>query len=295
MNKIKEDKPIPLFLAGFPRCASTTITSILNTHPEICFPKTKGSNFFSTDEYLNGESYYSKNYFPHWSGEKYIADGNPVHSFLPYVTERIYTLYPKAKIILSIREPVARAYSNWWHNKQAGLENLSFEETIMEEIDFLQKNDLNYWKNYRKNMLGGKKQWRKNIRHYLFRGYYSLHIKRFLEYFDKTQIHIISFEEFKENPSHEISKILNFLDLELQNEVDTSIHTNYAVKNESILSFVNFLRRFGIIERIPTYFVNSIKYTINSLSKKTEIDEGLRDLIKEHYKDKNADLRSLLS
>ena len=147
MNKF--NKANPLFFIGFPRCASSTLVSILNSHPSVIFPKNKGTNFFSTNEFKSGKQFFFNKYFEELSNEKYFGDGNPVHSFLPYVPKRMFELFPDAKLIFSTRDPIARAYSNWFHNRETGLENKSFKSVIIDELRAEENIDLNNYEYFR--------------------------------------------------------------------------------------------------------------------------------------------------
>jgi len=296
MNINKKAKPV--FIIGFPRCASSTLTSILDSHPSIVFPENKGTNFFSTDEFYSGRNFLFHTYFQNWSGEKYFGDGNPVHSFLPYVSKRMHELFPDARLIFSLRDPVTRAYSNWWHNRETGLENKSFEYAVNEELNALDSLDLNndeYWLDYRKKMIGGENEWRSNIRYYLLRGYYALHIKRFLDYYPNNQIHVLKFKDLKTNSNGEVQKIIKFLGLEMVSEVDDSKHVNFALKNDSILKLNNRFKEYGLNKYIPKTIKKGLVKLINSKAPKTEMESNIRNSIEDYYREKNIELETLLN
>jgi|AntRauTorckE6833_2_1112554.scaffolds.fasta_scaffold09511_3 hypothetical protein len=287
----------PVFLVGFPRCASSTLTAILDSHSEIIFPENKGTNFFSTDEYSKGESYLFDKYFQHWKGEIYFGDGNPVHSFLPFVSKRMYKLFPDAKLIFSLREPVSRAYSNWWHNKEAGYENESFDNVISQELNILDSIDLSddeYWLNYRANMLGTKESWRENPRFYLLRGYYALHIRRFLQFYPKEQMYFLSFSEFKKDTEVQINNILEFLSLDSNSQVNSAQHVNFAVKNEKVLNAINFANKLGINKLLPDFLKKDLKRVLSKKATNNKMGNDIKKEIEAYYDDKNVELKQLI-
>jgi len=100
---------------------------------------------------------------------------------------------PKSKIIISLRDPVERAYSHYLMLKENGSTNLDFRDQLNKEFE---KNpDI-------------------NSRHLRLQvGFYSKWVKVYLENFGKNQIKILIFEEFIFNPKHTMGEILKFLDL----------------------------------------------------------------------------------
>ncbi len=289
----------PIFLLGFPRCATSTFTSILAKHSEIVFPDhgtNKSTDFFSTDEYLKGKDFLLSNYYSGWNGQQHLCDANPVHSFLPFVAKRIYDTFPNAKLIVSMRNPVERAYSNWWHNREAAFENSDFETTVMDEMKALESmnpDDESYWMEYRRKMLGSAEDWRSNIRFYLWRGYYALHIKRYLEYFSSDQIHYIVFEEFRKDNKNEIDKLSKFLEIETKHELEADQHVNYAVKNEAVASFVRKLDSYKLKKVIPKSLKRGLKKTLSKQVSETRMSDDMRNLLESYYREKNVELAEL--
>jgi hypothetical protein len=287
----------PVFLVGFPRCATSTLTAILSTHPEIIFPEGKSTNFFSTDEYDIGEKYLLDTYFAKRGEEKFFGDANPVHSFLSYVPKRIYEMFPKSKLIFSVRNPIERAYSNWWHNKSVGLENLSFESAVYQELEVLERLDIedeDYWKDYRLNMLGAKNDWRSNPRFYLLRGYYAIHINRYLKYFSKDQIHCFRYEDFRINSEKEISAVLRFLDVNDSNQMNTSIHKNLAIKNERILSNFRLMTKFGLSGIVPDSLKLQIKKRLYRNLSPTEMSPEILEVVNDYYTGKISESEEIV-
>ena len=209
----------------------------------------------------------------------------------------MFELFPDAKLIFSLRDPVIRAYSNWFHNRESGLENRSFNDVITEELNMLKSLDLNndqYWLDYRKKMLGDENDWRSNTRYYLLRGYYALHIKRFLEYYPKDQIHILNFKDFKSDSHIEVNKILKFLGLEMVTQVNYKEHLNYAFKNDSILKLKHQISKYGFKKYIPKYIQKGLSNILSNIARKTKMKNDDRILIENYYRNKNIELDILL-
>ena len=78
----------------------------------------KEANFFSLhfDESLE----WYAGYFADASGQTAIAEASPNYMWRPDVARLIHELIPDAKLIFVLRDPVDRAYSNFWLNISRG-------------------------------------------------------------------------------------------------------------------------------------------------------------------------------
>ena len=100
-----------IFLAGAPRCGSTSISKFLSRHPQICFSRPKEVYYFNhvTDKSLPRirEAYLDR-YFPHFDPNRHLALGEGSVSYLyePEVIERILSIQPEARFIVAVRNPL---------------------------------------------------------------------------------------------------------------------------------------------------------------------------------------------
>ena len=131
---------------------------------------------------------------------------------------RIKEKFPKIKLIVLLRNPVDRAYSNYNLGVRGGSEHLSFEESIKKEIFLLeQNNDI--------QSDGIEKYTRP--RSYISKGLYYNQIKKWFELFSKEQILVINTENLLENPEQTLEKVFKFL--ELSNEKIKNIQNRKRV------------------------------------------------------------------
>jgi len=124
----------PNFLViGAQKCGTTWLEKNLAAHPEVGTPGYKELHFFDKEErFSKGKDWYEQqfpggssirasgeftpNYF--WipeSGEEAAESGQ-----LPDIPQRIHELYPEIRLILILRDPVARAVSAYYHQIRAG-------------------------------------------------------------------------------------------------------------------------------------------------------------------------------
>lgn len=118
-----------LFLPGFPKCGTTTLFHWLSQHPAIFGPAVKEPGYFY-DSAVDGESarrprsrgrytdlYRNATAYP-WR-----LDASTSYLSAPAAIERIEATCPTPRYIVSLRDPVALAWSAFRHNLYHRIEN----------------------------------------------------------------------------------------------------------------------------------------------------------------------------
>jgi Sulfotransferase family len=131
-----------LFLVGAAKAGTTTVYAGLARHPAIYMSPVKEPHYFSRIE----PSAERRAFFPHVSNEaEYLAlfDGAADQSLLgeastsylwdPHAAERIRRTSPEARILIIVRDPVERAYSQYFNDVREGLEQRPFMEALIDE------------------------------------------------------------------------------------------------------------------------------------------------------------------
>ena len=138
--KLYNNKPKPEFmLIGGAKCGTTSFSSYLPIHPQVCATAYKEPNFWSW-QMCNKEQYQNLfiNNTPAYkpSPNQQIA-GDYSTSYLPHplVPRRIKARLPETKIIILLRNPIDRAYSHFIMAQRGGMEPYhSFDDIIQREI-----------------------------------------------------------------------------------------------------------------------------------------------------------------
>ena len=149
---------------GAPKAATTWIAQCLMEHPNICFPKNiKEMHFFNKRHIAYGNSVQNKNYetkgfnwfksrFNHCKKNSKKGEFSVSYLSCPAACKRIKKHFPKAKIIVSLRNPIDRVYSAYLYGKRYGDYKDSFEQTIKKDKYLLEKGLYGkYLPNYLKN------------------------------------------------------------------------------------------------------------------------------------------------
>src|SRR3989344_3540181 len=113
------DKDFQLNLVGVaaPRSGTTWIAKCLNEHPEICMSSVKEPHFFHYDSrYHQGLPYLLKQ-FQHYNQEKIRGEWSNMYLYSKETARRLCRHNPELKIIMCLRGPIERAYSQYLNRR----------------------------------------------------------------------------------------------------------------------------------------------------------------------------------
>jgi hypothetical protein len=113
-----EDLPTMIFIVGAPRCGTTTLSDWLKNRRDICFPFVKEPHFFAqydlaamSDEEARAltEREFLDRFFGHCEGKakKAGVDGSVSYLYIPEKLVPALKLWPNAKFIIALRDPMA--------------------------------------------------------------------------------------------------------------------------------------------------------------------------------------------
>lgn len=200
----KVNRPIAM-IVGVQKCGTTTLYNSLKKHSNIISPidpvkknPVKEIDFFYEDEKWNkGLDWY----FSHFNGKKGILlDASPNYLKLKISYERMYQTFPEAKLIVCLRNPVERAYSQYNHYCQ------DMPQTRYWDWAY-DKSFLNNLKLELKSGLDSKE----DFKGFLLKGVYIRQIQLLLKFFKRSQVYITVMDQWPDNYGCELENILNFL------------------------------------------------------------------------------------
>lgn len=222
-------------LVGTMKSGTTTIKEYLREHPDV-FMYPREIHFFDEEKfYLRGREWY-ESLFADASNQPAIIDKTPSYSYNPVCAPRMYELLPNAKLIWIFREPVSRAYSNYWHSASRGWERLSFEDAIRRERE-----------RYQQDIYRG----------YLRRSIYAEQVERFLDYYRKQEMLFLLFEDLKSRPEAVLAELCKFLGVE-QDKIRTERDRRNNVTSRPWSRRVEWAARRAFGERLPYRVIHRI-------------------------------------
>lgn len=204
---------LPNFVCvGAQRAGTTSLYFLLQQHPDVFVPPHwKEPHFFDNPfNYGKGLAHYELDNFLDHTNERAIGDLTPSYMIEESVPERLYRdLGSDLKLIVCLRNPADRAYSQYLLNRSRLWENESFETALAREAE---------------RMTAGPFEYQRYS--YVTRGLYHRHMTRFLEHFSRDQMMVLIYEEdFGARMPETLSRLFAFLDVAPHN-VDSGVHVN---------------------------------------------------------------------
>ncbi len=256
INKDILKKP-DFFVVGAAKSGTTSLYYYLKQHPDIYLPPVKEPVFFASDivEYahkckthirtFNQRKYFNKKYlsekhiiyikkYEYYKklyqnvDQKFVAgDMSALYLFSKVAAENIKRFNPNAKIIILIRNPVDRAFSQFLMRLRDG---------EIKEKDFLKEVIIDF-----------KKDDENCKAFYIEQGFYFNQIKRYLDIFGDKNVKIFLFEELITTPKKVLSEIFYFLSI-----------SNFLVDYSKIMN-KSYIPRFSSFNKILKNFKKKIQ------------------------------------
>jgi hypothetical protein len=173
---------LPNFVCiGAQKTGTTWLYGRLRQHPQVFLPETKELNFFYRDLPV---SWYEA-HFRQASPGKICGDISPNYMALPGVAERMHALLPDALLLCILREPLARAKSQYQMATKLG--------NIPPDVPFIEA-------------------FRRNLQYLRDRGSYVHLLERFTRYYPAgNQLLILLYDDLQVDPAGFLRKIFAYL------------------------------------------------------------------------------------
>lgn len=282
------------FIAGVSRSGTTSLYYYMQQHPEISFPALKEPRYFSSynltlPQMGPGDHTVDKKLITKWEDYEalyaqientFVGDASSEYLYnyeqvIPETKARLGDI----PIILMLRNPVERSYSAYNNLIRDGRETHAFGEAIDLEDQRISDRFDEMW-------------------HYKSVSTYSKSVRAFLENF--SQVKVLIFEEFQENPSKSVVDVFEFLGAPPYLSLNTE--TAYSKSGKPKSKWVTAL--FGRNSRIG----NTLRNTAFTLLGRTNVEklgkhlmsetdgmpDDVRSRLQAHFASDIADLEKLL-
>lgn len=170
-------------IIGAPKCATTWLTSNLIAQPEVHMPSSE-LHFFNRN-YAKGLSWYSSHFHGARPGQ-IVGEKSASYLSDPAVPGRLRELLPNAKLIVQLRNPSERAYSDYCMLLRRGEVSRNIGE-YLSELSAMPR--------------------------FLFDGLYARHLKAFFAVYPREQIQILLYENIVADSAGVFQDVGRFLGL----------------------------------------------------------------------------------
>jgi hypothetical protein len=237
--------PLPDFLiAGVPKAGTTALHAALSPHPQIFLPALKEPKHFLSDGRppRRGGPGDAQTYQEHvWRRDAYEGlfvpaprgslrgEATPFYLYDRRAQRRIAQAIPDVRLVLSLRDPVDRAHSNWYHLWSAGLEP---------EADFLTACRLEP----ARRAAGWADFW-----HYVALGRYGRQVDHLLRLFPRERVLFLRYRDLRDAPAATLDRVCEFLGVRtgLLAEVPRENVSRYVVPDTRVNAALRLLLRSG--------------------------------------------------
>lgn len=276
-NRIKPN----FLIVGVARCGTTSLYHYMKQHSEVGFSNQKEPKYFSSKNLpfphngigddtvdkkviIDENKYY--NLFDNLDKYKVIGEASSDYLYYHKITiPEIKKDLGDIPIIISIRNPIDRAYSAYNNLIRDGRENLSFIDALKEEENRISNNWDWMW-HYKKGSL------------------YADSIEAFQSNF--SNVKVVLFDDLEENPQNIIKEVFDFLNI--KNSIKINTETKYSHSGKPKNKFIGMLTdrnnklfytiRIFVMRIIPRKFLEKIA---SKLLKKDDLELKIKkDLIK---------------
>lgn len=190
-------------IIGAQRAGTTSLFDWLVQHPRVGAPRSKEVHYFDI-KYGATERWYRSN-FPLRRSGRMTGEASPYMLFHPLAPERAARdLPPTTKFIVLLREPVQRAISAYWLNRQERTEQKSLPDAIEAEALRLAGQD--------ELVRRGERSKRHQFYSYVARGRYAEQLQRWYSHVDRDRLLVVTSEDLFSS-SATAAQILAWLDL----------------------------------------------------------------------------------
>ena len=173
---------IDFLIIGAAKCATTWLQRGLQLQPSISMPDPE-LHFFSR-EYQRGTEWYLSQFGEPEPGQ---IVGEKSNSYLdtPEAAWRIRGSLPNAKLIVKLRNPIERAYSDYCMLLRRGEVGRNIEDVLDPRV------------------AGGNR--------FLYGGRYGEQLRRFADLFPREQICVVLYDDLARDPAGHLRRVMTFL------------------------------------------------------------------------------------
>ena len=195
----------PTFLCiGVPKSGTTSLINYLSQHKDI-FIKPNELRFFDTTELTKSSIANYENLFN--TNKLIVGEKTPSYGYLRFAIDRIYNYNPNMKLIIILREPISRAFSNY--NMR-----LNFEKKTLNNVT-----DKEIMKEFENEEHIKLSEITSHGSYYINKGKYDEIISYILSKFPRENLYIGIAEEIRANKQKYYNDIITFLGAETLNEI----------------------------------------------------------------------------
>lgn len=278
---------IDIMIIGAQKAGTSSLARYLDAHPGVIGHEQLEFTYFVRDEeFTKGYEAIYPVYFPETDPAKKVLAKNVGVMYFEHALHRLKNHNPACQIIVILRNPIDRAYSNFWYSRKQGWElKKTFEEGLEAEKSRLAKEEAHAHHNT-----------------YVTRGLYADQLERVYAVFPPEQVHVILLEDLKKAPQETVAKLLSDVGLEevVLEGVGKKHNSSAVPKSQLIARFMAGRNPLKSVARalMPRRLRDKMRKKVGKLNQQEftppEMDPATRTRLVEAFRQPNERLAQLL-
>jgi hypothetical protein len=240
---------VDFIIIGAQKAATTFLHRCLEDHPEVYLPNNEIS-YFENPDFDNTSYEKFINQFSEVEKHKIIGIKRPNYLHKEECPERIKNIFPNVKLIVTLRDPIARFISAYFHYIRFGFfPVIEINKAIPGLLNNLYAND-----------------WPRSEEIISFSKYHK-HLEVYKKLFGKDQLLILNQESIKKDKKKVICQIYQFLNVDIN-------HLSKNLESRPKASIYSTIRLKLLTKRNKyffNYYYNKKRLTIRKMNKKEKI------------------------
>ncbi|MBD2394965.1 sulfotransferase domain-containing protein [Cyanobacterium aponinum FACHB-4101] len=197
---------------GPQKTGSTWLHEVLCQHPLILLPQGTKETMFFDRYYDKGLNWYGDYFSKANNKEQKLGEIGPSYYDCEKSIDRIHSLNPKCKIIITIRNPITKAISLHHHHLNKGRVSSVFSEAVIKMPKIITS------------------------------GHYAQYIPQWMSKFGEEQVKLIFLDDIKANPKQVWLEVCEFLEIDAIDLPDVA----HKKINEKKISKYPWLAKIGV-------------------------------------------------
>lgn len=224
-------------IVGAPKSGTTSLKDYLGQHPGICTHRQTEMQFFANDiRYAQGYERMLRLYFPCAADDRVLVAKNVAMMYSPRALDRLARHNPAVHVVVLLRDPVERAYSEYWYARRRGWEpRRSFEAALRDDGSRFGDDDA-----------------RRARCAYLERSTYARHVRRILERFGGDRTHVLLTDDLRRDAAgacRPLFALFPGLDPDFSPRVDRRANTAALPRSRAVLRLISSDRALPNLRR----------------------------------------------
>lgn len=185
---------VDFIVGGVQKAGTTALHDFLAQHPQVALLRDQALHFFDQEEHFQSEPDYRilhGNFKPGWRW-RVAGEVTADYLYYPRALNRIAQYNPEMKLVVSLRNPTERAFSQWNMRRDKGQEPLEFLDALKHD------QEIGVWKRPRGNG-------------YIARSLYSPQLEAVFDLFPRERVLVLKYEELRRNPAPLLDQLFDFV------------------------------------------------------------------------------------